>query len=691
MNDIEKDHTEFLDDLVHEANARKELKPTIFFEKFSTIAADNGDTGDLEYCPARKEGSHGYQIDGYMLDAELGELVLAICDFRDERDLQSLNASHIDTSLRKAKRLFEYSLNDDFVRSLEETSYDFQASYLINNYASQIKRVKLLLLTNAKFVSRRKSIETEKVNGRLFTYNLLDFSRYVDIQNSRTGSEPIEIDLTVLNGVPLPCLQAHTDTGEYASYLIVMPGNLLAHIYGTYGARLLEQNVRTFLQARTKVNKGIINTIKQSPEMFFAYNNGLTATASGIQITKINDGMLGVESILNFQIVNGGQTTASILYARDKEQCDLDKVFVQLKLSVVNEDKVEDIVPRISRFANTQNRISEADFFSSHPFHVRLEKISRRLPAPQRVNAFVTTKWFYERARGQYKDKQAYLADAQRRKFQSEYPPDQLIVKTDLAKYELSFKGKPNIVSQGAQKCFLSYAEEITKVWENDDEKINEEYFKELVAKAIIFRWTDKMISQSDWYKSDRSYKAQIVTYTISWLVDSVKNTFKSNIDFRLIWDRQDVPENLQNILQKAAIKVAESIKHAPPEVRNIGEYCKKQYCYENLMKNVVIPLPENLKSLLIDSSEANQRKKEAKNIQKIDNEIDIDIKLVELMPHWNAIRDYSISNELLNTNADRAISKLVRGNINLTKSEKNALKELLASIDEIGYELPIT
>ena len=212
-----------------------------------------------------------------------------------------------------------------------------------------------------------------------------------------------------------------------------------------------------------------------------------------------------------------------------------------------------------------------------------------------------------------------------------------------------------------------------------------------MVAKAIIFRWTDKMISQSDWYKSDRSYKAQIVTYTISWLVDSVKNTFKSNIDFRLIWDRQDVPENLQNILQKAAIKVAESIKHAPPEVRNIGEYCKKQYCYENLMKNVVIPLPENLKSLLIDSSEANQRKKEAKNIQKIDNEIDIDIKLVELMPHWNAIRDYSISNELLNTNADRAISKLVRGNINLTKSEKNALKELLASIDEIGYELPIT
>jgi len=689
MNDIEKNHNEFLDDLIHDASAQKELQAIIFFDLYSNVAADNGDTNDLEYCPARKEGSHGYQIDGYSLDAEHGELVLAICDFRAERELQSLNASHIDTSYKKAKRFFEYSLKDDFVRSLEETSYDFQSAYMINKYADQIKRVKFLLLTNAKFASRRKSIETEKINERTFAYNLLDFTRYMDIQNSRTGSEPIELDITELNGEPLPCLQAHTETGEYASYLIVMPGNLLADIYGAYGARLLEQNVRTFLQARTKVNKGIINTIKQSPEMFFAYNNGLTATASGIEIKEINGGTMGVDSISNFQIVNGGQTTASILYARDKEQCDLDKVFVQVKLSVIDEDKVKDVVPKISRFANTQNRISEADFFSSHPFHIRLEKISRRLPAPQRENALVTTKWFYERARGQYKDKQAYLTVAQRRKFQSEYPKDQHIVKTDIAKYELSFNGKPYIVSQGAQKCFLSFADEITSFWEKNNEKVNENYFKDMIAKAIVFRWTDKMVSHSDWYKSDRGYKAQIVTYTVSWLMDSIKNTFNSNIDLRIIWDRQDPPEQLQKILQKAVIKVAESIKNAPPEVRNIGEYCKKQYCYENVKKNVMIPLPETLKKLLVDREEEKQRKKDAKNIQKIDNEIDIDIRLIELMPHWSAIRDFSIANEILNTNGDRAISKLLRGNVNLTKSEKKALKELLISFDEIGYEIP--
>ena len=325
-------------------------------------------------------------------------------------------------------------------------------------------------------------------------------------------------------------------------------------------------------------------------------------------------------------------------------------------------------------------------FFSSHPFHIRLEKISRRLPAPQRENALVTTKWFYERARGQYKDKQAYLTNAQRRKFQSEYPKDQLIVKTDLAKYELTFKGMPNIVSQGAQKCFLSFADDITAVWEKDNEKINEDYFKELIAKAIVFRWTDKMISQADWYKNDRGYKAQIVTYTVSWLMDSIKKTFNADVDLRLIWDRQQ----LQKILQLVAIKVAKSIKNAPPEVRNIGEYCKKQYCYENLKRNIAIPLPETLKSILVDKEETTQRKKEAKNVQNIDNEIDIDIKLFELMPHWKAIRDFSTANEVLTANGDRAISKLLRGNINLNKSEKKALKELLVSIEDIGFEVPV-
>ena len=252
----------------------------------------------------------------------------------------------------------------------------------------------------------------------------------------------------------MPCLHASSGTDDYASYLVVLPGQTLSEIYGLYGARLLEANVRTFLQARTKVNKGIINTLKDAPHNFFAFNNGLTATASETTISSNNKGTF-IESVKNLQIVNGGQTTASILYAKDKEKADLANVYVQMKLSVVKPEAIEEIVPLISRYANTQNRISEADFFSSHPFHLHLEKLSRRISAPPKEGSLAGSKWFYERARGQYKDEQAYMTPGARKRFLAEYPRDQMLVKTDFAKYEMTFEGMPHIVSRGAQKCFI--------------------------------------------------------------------------------------------------------------------------------------------------------------------------------------------------------------------------------------------
>ena len=374
---------------------------------------------------------------------------------------------------------------------------------------------------------------------------------------------------------------------QYASYLVAVPGKLLAEIYGMYGARLLEQNVRTFLQARTKVNKGIIDTIKNVPEMFFAYNNGLTATASAVKTTQIKGGGLGITSMSNLQIVNGGQTTASILYGRDKEKADLDDVFVQMKLSVVDPEIIEGVVPKIARYANTQNKVSESDFFSSHPYHLEMEKISRRLPAPPREGSLAATKWFYERARGQYRDKQAYLPEGQRRKFQAEFPRDQLIVKTDLAKYETTFECAPHIVSRGAQKCFLAFAENVGKQWEKDPSVYNEGYFKNLAAKSLVFRWIDRMVARSDWYKNDRGYKAQIVTYTLAWLIDRVRQEKMADLDLRGIWNKQAVQGELQKVFEEVAPEVAAVIKDAPENIRNVGEYCKRQLCWSQVQGNV--------------------------------------------------------------------------------------------------------
>lgn len=187
-------------------------------------------------------------------------------------------------------------------------------------------------------------------------------------------------------GKGIQCLPAHIDSADYESYLMVMPATILGELYGKYGDRLLEQNVRCFLQARGKVNKGIRSTIITDPEMFFAYNNGITATAREV-ITETEDDGIYIKEIRDLQVVNGGQTTASLFHTSRKDKVSLEKIFVQMKLSVVDGEKGEVVIPKISEYANTQNKVNAADFFSNHPFHLRMEEFSRRLWVPPQPGA----------------------------------------------------------------------------------------------------------------------------------------------------------------------------------------------------------------------------------------------------------------------------------------------------------------
>ncbi|MEZ5461921.1 AIPR family protein [Dokdonella sp.] len=151
-----------------------------------------------------------------------------------------------------------------------------------------------------------------------------------------------------------------------------------ADLYEKFGARLLETNVRGFLSERGKVNRGIRSTIQNSPQMFFAYNNGLTATASSVELDEDNSRILDIKDL---QIVNGGQTTASLFWARKKHKADLGSVSVQMKLSVIPDslgDSFDEIVGKISEYANSQNKVSEADLSANRGFHREMEKISRR-------------------------------------------------------------------------------------------------------------------------------------------------------------------------------------------------------------------------------------------------------------------------------------------------------------------------
>lgn len=681
----------FWDELLFEAEASAEPQAAAFFKIYTKLAAENGDCADLIYTPVRREGHGSFQIDGYALEIDRGDLFLAVSDFRPGRDLQTLNAAQVDTLFERVRRFCEQAVQPGFINAIEETSPAFEAAWPIYSNREQIRRIRLIVFSNAKLSTRRKPETAGQVLGVPFVCSVLDFARYSDIAEARSGQEPIEIDVTKLNGAPLPCLPAHRIDGEHASYLVAVPGTFLAEIYGLYGARLLEQNVRTFLQAKTKVNAGIIRTLETTPEMFFAFNNGLTATAAGITTMRLDDGSLGISSIDNLQIVNGGQTTASILYAADAQRksrrADLNRVFVQMKLSVVNPERLEAIVPKISRFANTQNKVNEADFFSSHPVHLVLERISRQLTAPPRAGALSGSKWFYERARGQYRDRLAYGTAAERRRFELEYPRDQLIDKIDLAKFEVTFECRPHIVSRGSQKCFLDYAEKVGKAWDASNAAFTELWFRSVVARAITFRWTDRMIGRSDWYQHDRGFKAQVVTYTVAWLVHHLyEKGFELDLD--VIWQRQELPEEIGKILSQIAPQIAATVKDTPSHMKNAGEYCKQQGCWVAVASSEYT-FEGSFEGLVVDRNEADLARRAASADASSDADVDFDRIVTAMALDTEPYLTFARARKLLSPKSDAALRRLTQGDARLSSSERNALKYLVQKMRQSGFEFP--
>lgn len=679
------DYFNFRDNLLRECELSGDTQRAVFFRMFGDLAADNGDCVDLVYTAIRRDGARPYQVDAYAFDKDSGELHLAICDMRGGVELETINADAIDRNFNRLSRFCEKIDSGFDLYEMEETSADFELVQYLKENRNHISRVRCILFTDAKLSTRRKTLQGKSVFGVETTRNVLDFSRYIDILQSQGGVEPIELDLLEVNdGHGLPCLAAHSANQTYQAYLTVMPGALLAKIYGLYGARLMEQNVRTFLQARTKANKGIIKTATDEPEMFFAFNNGITATASSVEFAKTKDGAQAISKLGNLQIVNGGQTTASLLYASDRGSADLASVFVQMKLSIVKPEEIETLVPRISRYSNTQNRVSEADFFSSHPFHIEMQKLSRQVQVPVAGGALSTTRWFYERARGQYRNEGYMRSPAERTRFEAMFPKKQLLVKTDIAKYQLTFKAKPHIVSAGAQKAFLAYAEEIANMWEKFPQDVNEHFFKQTVAKAIVFREVDRMVGRAEWYRNDRGYKANIVTYAIAKLLYEIRERDKAEIDLELIWRKQHVPKELMQALEAIALGVKKVLRSPPPGITNVSEYAKRQGCWA-AVKNAAIYNVSHLEIGIVEQESAKSLKSSARKAKDADNEIAFDTWLVNSLDKADFIMREGQSRRLMSPKSHSAIQRLKRGQINLNIGEKNALKSLLERLESVG------
>jgi len=600
-------------------------------------------------------------------------------------DLTSLTKTEINAAFRRLENFFSKSLTPDFYPQLEETSQGYGLAHLIYTRKKSFSKIRLFLMSNGLLSTRVHSLEPVQHLGYEIFYNIWDISRLHRLVTSRQGKEDIVIDLIESFGESLPCLPAHIDTNAYQSYLVVMPGKMLAMLYDEYGARLLEQNVRCFLQFRGKINQGIRNTIRNDPEMFFAYNNGITATAEEIDFDQSN-GMYKIRKLKNLQIVNGGQTTASIFSAKKKDRMNLDKIFVQVKLSIVDPERSIEVVPKISEYANSQNKVNAADFFANHPFHIRMEEFSRRLWAPPKEGELRQTKWFYERARGQYLDAQAHLTPSSRQKFKGEYPKAQMFTKTDLAKFVNAWEDCPHTVSQGAQKNFGIYASGIGRKWDKDEKAFNELYFKHLVAKAIVFRTTEKLIMKQSWYGG--GYRANIVVYSIAWIADKV-SSMKKVIDFSKIWETQKTSKAFYEALENVSYRIHKIITDTPENISNVTEWCKKEGCWLKV-KASEMDLSEAFISELIEKEIAAADGKDAKKVQKIDDGINAQKKVLDLGPgKWKELRVWGFSQKLLNEKDMGILQVAVKMPGKKPPSEKQSihLMKLLAQLEVEGFQ----
>jgi len=636
----------------------------------------------FDYCQYKAE--RGIRVDGYNLVEEDGVLNLFISDFRNSEDLTSLTKTEISAAFRRLENFFSKSLTPKFYPQLEETSQGYGLAHQIYTRKNSFSKIRLFLLSNGLLSSRVHSLEPAQHSGYEISYNIWDISRLHRLVTSRQGKEDIVIDLIKSFGESLPCLPAHIDTNAYQSYLMVMPGRMLAMMYDEYGARLLEQNVRCFLQFRGNVNKGIRNTIRNDPEMFFAYNNGITATAEEIDFDQSN-GMQNIRKLKNLQIVNGGQTTASIFSAEKKDRMNLDKIFVQVKLSIVDPERSIEVVPKISEYANSQNKVNAADFFANHPYHIRMEEFSRRLWAPPKEGELRQTKWFYERARGQYLDAQSHLTPASRKKFKGEYPKAQMFTKTDLAKFVNAWEDCPRTVSKGAQKNFAIYASGIGRKWDKDEKAFNELYFKHLAARAIVFKATEKLIMKQSWYGG--GYRANIVVYSIAWIANKV-SSIKKVIDFSKIWEKQEISKAFYRTLENVAYQIHKIIIDTPENISNVTEWCKKEGCWLKV-KTFDMDFSEAFISELIGKEIAAVDEKDAKKVQKIDDGINAQKKVLNLGPEkWKELSVWGCSQKLLNEK-DMGILQVAVKIPDKIPSEKQSmhLMKLLAKVAGEGFQ----
>lgn len=661
----------------------------VFSEMVLSLLADAGETENYIVRYDEKISKRGieHKLNGYALYENYETLDLFITLYFENDEIQSVTKTEAEKAIDRLSKFFRNAVNRNYINEIEESSQVFDLAHTLAN-VKEIKefltRVNIFLITNGEVKS------DIKVSGTVGSYSV--FYRVIDINYisniSAKSRLPIEIDFAS-NGFQVPCIVNQNENDDYHSYLAIISGDALSEIYEQYGARLLEQNVRSFLQFTGKYNKGIRNTILNEPHMFLAFNNGIAATAEEIELVDLpENGSMGIGSVKDFQIVNGGQTTASIYHTWKKNKgIDISKIYVQLKLTIIkNRNNFGEIVGRIAEYANTQNKVSASDLSSNRENHIILEKLSRTIWAPPVKDEVQQTCWFFERARGQYKNarlREGYTP-SRKKAFDLKNPKKQVLTKENLAKYINAWKEvyhynklviAPHIVVRGNQK---NYSQFLTYNYKRKPDNV---FFEDTVVMAILFKTSEHIYGIKPNAIGDMRYIT--VPYSIGWL--GYKLEYK--LDLYKIWKKQELSSALKDILRKIMINVEEFIREKAPGSL-YGEWAKKEECWSKTKEE---GFGINL-SVLSDDMENEPTSR--RNITESDIEnslIQSELKLIKSIPvsKWNEINKLgSYIEDLTLRLKDRAINIMSTLKLNKDLTDKQR-KDAIVIIDIIVQKSP--
>lgn len=662
MSDIESEkktpltYQDFWTDIIsscqNDLESSTEYPQVIFFEKFEDILEDNNVFSGLDFHYFEsKNSSRKYRqmhIDYGMVDNTDNSINLLTVDY---------DPSHIST-ITNDKRDDMYGKMVSFITNVKK-GY-FQENNLesdpIYSFVTEIIRklpttdnLNLFILSSNVKSNTLKELPLQMVDigGKEINVvlKIIDIQYLFNSSLSTRKTDPVNIIVSDINNgkvTGIKCLPANIQGDGYEAYLAVLPGDFLSEVYRLYGGRLLEKNVRSFLSVRGNVNKGIRNTIRTEPDKFFTYNNGIACTASSIKAENKNDGLY-ITELNDLQIINGGQTTASLRNAvlTDKDHIvDLTKVFVPMKLTVLDESIPDDerdiMVGNISKYSNSQNKVSNSDLNSNSPFYVQLEKLSRKIYTPTMTDGH-QTRWYFERSRGQYERDQMELTDAKRKQFKAYNPRNQMMKIVDIAKFYNSVNERPFEVSWGGQMNAEDFQLTMQKIYEKNPVFVNDHFFKLIVSYGILFQKSREIIRNTDVYAQHSGILAQVVPYTISMLMHLVRD-MKLDLDWKDIWNKQDLPQLLEDEIQSLGEWVINVLVDPSREKDNVGEWAKLDKCWKNMLSRKYVLNPE-LSSILVSPQEEKADALSAKKEAKLTRSVDLGLYVFKLgAKYWQDV-----------------------------------------------------